>query len=612
MHIIKVRNVQSALPEMLCHLDLEGVRDESRYGNVIVAPTPVTTVYTRPWERVIFWSGRDANPTFHLLEALYLLAGRRDVEWLAQYNSRMREFSDDGKTFHGSYGYRWRHHFGFDQLEHVVTLLQRKPRSRRAVIQIWDCEVDLYDDEYPNFRDIPCLAGDTLIMSPEGDVPIEKLAVLFKQGKIKRYPVYSADPITGDLKLDWCRKAWKSGKKHTITLSFEEGGFLTLTPDHIVYRKRYHGCYPLEVVAVKASELQVGDSIVATRIFPDQKGYLCFKKNLYKNTRYSNRQKVHTTYEQFINGPLPAGFIVHHDDDNRTNNKIDNLVRMTKGEHDSLHRLGDLNPMRRMSKRKRVLKGKAHSKKLKEYYSKNLHWAKKLKNGGTCVPENHKIASISDSGVRDVYDFTVNGNHTALVQDGILVHNCNDLLFVWRDVQDKLCMTVCCRSNDAIWGAAGTNSVQFSILQEYLAAKIGVGIGALYQISNNLHAYLDVFEKNKLLIDEAADPFRTVPNCPYTREEVYTQSLVTEAKIFDRELKIFMEGVHPYNFENSFLEAAKWIRVSYFAWKEGKDYEVAYECLARIHDDGEKVLDWKRACIEWLRRREYGATTGSV
>lgn len=52
-------------------------------------------------------------------------------------------------------------------------------------------------------------------------------------------------------------------------------------------------------------------------------------------------------------------------------------------------------------------------------------------------------------------------------------------------------ITVCNRSNDAIWGAYGANAVQFSFLQEYMAHKIGVGVGEYTQMSNNLHVYTE-------------------------------------------------------------------------------------------------------------------------
>lgn len=50
-------------------------------------------------------------------------------------------------------------------------------------------------------------------------------------------------------------------------------------------------------------------------------------------------------------------------------------------------------------------------------------------------------------------------------------------------------LTVCCRSNDAIWGAFGANAVHFSVLLEYLAFRLDARVGRLHQLSNNLHVY---------------------------------------------------------------------------------------------------------------------------
>ena len=67
---------------------------------------------------------------------------------------------------------------------------------------------------------------------------------------------------------------------------------------------------------------------------------------------------------------------------------------------------------------------------------------------------------------------------------------CNDLVMcTMNPARTGLDITVCCRSNDAVWGAYGTNAVQFSMLQEYMAGKIGVPVGVYTQLSNNFHVY---------------------------------------------------------------------------------------------------------------------------
>ena len=156
MLTIYARNVSEALYVGLQHLKENGIWRNSRSGRVIEYPNPVTTVYKNPEERVLFYPARDANPFFHLFEAFWMLAGRRDVEFIEQFNSRMKEFSDNGKIFHGAYGYRWRDYFGVDQLDLVVDHLKTDPESRRTVLQMWsskDLEKTVND---PLAKDIPC------------------------------------------------------------------------------------------------------------------------------------------------------------------------------------------------------------------------------------------------------------------------------------------------------------------------------------------------------------------------------------------------------------------------------------------------------------------------
>lgn len=164
MHLIEARNVHGALPAGIRELMKHGWDEASRNGPVSVFPYPVTTVYKRPQERVIFHAKRDANPFFHLYESLWMLAGRRDVKSVAHYVKRMAEFSDDGKTFHGAYGYRWRNHFKVDQIAEAIKALKANPKDRRVVIQMWDARVDLGKDG----KDFPCNTQLTLRINPLG------------------------------------------------------------------------------------------------------------------------------------------------------------------------------------------------------------------------------------------------------------------------------------------------------------------------------------------------------------------------------------------------------------------------------------------------------------
>lgn len=172
MRVIEARNVNHALHDGMRLLADHGLRRESRNGPVVVMPCPVTTVYRRPLERVLFSKERDANPFFHLVEALWMLAGRDDLATLTKYVARMSGFSDDGGvTQPGAYGKRWRRHFMIDQDDGHATLsypfnyrdqllwairrLVADPNDRRVVIQMYDADMD-QDAADEGGKDVPC------------------------------------------------------------------------------------------------------------------------------------------------------------------------------------------------------------------------------------------------------------------------------------------------------------------------------------------------------------------------------------------------------------------------------------------------------------------------
>jgi len=148
---ILARNVNDALTQGLREIVARGIREPSRNGDVLVFQNPVTTTYINPVQRVIFSPMRNANPFFHLMESLWMLAGRNDLAFPLQFNKRFKEYSDDDTTLAGAYGFRWRRYFGRDQLELAVSELRREPTTRRVVIQMWS-----QNDLGGTGKDLPC------------------------------------------------------------------------------------------------------------------------------------------------------------------------------------------------------------------------------------------------------------------------------------------------------------------------------------------------------------------------------------------------------------------------------------------------------------------------
>jgi len=97
---------------------------------------------------------RDCNFRFMVAEWLWIQSGRDDVAWISRFNSKIREFSDDGKIFLGAYGPRL-----MEQLSWVIALLKKDPDTRQAVITIFEgCDFKTCG------KDVPCTLSLQLLL----------------------------------------------------------------------------------------------------------------------------------------------------------------------------------------------------------------------------------------------------------------------------------------------------------------------------------------------------------------------------------------------------------------------------------------------------------------
>jgi thymidylate synthase len=188
---ILARNVHQALPQGLQLLDQYGYCRDSRNGPVIVAPGPVATTYQMPEECVVFWPQRDANPFLHLYEALWMLDGRNDLAPLLRYTKQYAAYSDDGKTLHDAYGYRWRRYFAasvYDQLNLITDRLRRDQNDRRCVLTMWDPRTDLGRIG----KAVPCNLTATLQRDREGRLDM----TVFCRSNDMIWGAYGANAVT--------------------------------------------------------------------------------------------------------------------------------------------------------------------------------------------------------------------------------------------------------------------------------------------------------------------------------------------------------------------------------------------------------------------------------
>lgn len=174
---------------------------------------------------------------------------------------------------------------------------------------------------------------------------------------------------------------------------------------------------------------------------------------------------------------------------------------------------------------------------------------------------------------------------------------CNDIVaFKLRD--SLLYMTIFNRSNDLHWGLYAVNIYQFSILQEYLAARLGVELGTQTHISNSLHIYTEGpgAEITKRMLAAIDKPLPVLPD----PQPLFPNGLPSHAEfVEDCNLVLDQEeygGEDPEEEGIAFLEFASDFLRCYREHRAGVTIDLS-ECR-----HGNYYADWLEAAEEFLSR----------
>lgn len=171
---------------------------------------------------------------------------------------------------------------------------------------------------------------------------------------------------------------------------------------------------------------------------------------------------------------------------------------------------------------------------------------------------------------------------------------CN-LVLVFRLRDGALNLTVFNRSNDLIWGAYGTNSVQFSFIQEYVAAHLGARLGSLRLITTCMHLYPDVAPAPALLQGGL------LYDCDYDYSVAQLLYPGESIEAWDSDLRAFFATWHAHlpGLFSTFWWAtvAEPLWRSFLAYKQ-RDFESAIHWARQC-----KSTDWATGAEQWLLRR---------
>lgn len=126
----------------------------------------------------------------------------------------------------------------------------------------------------------------------------------------------------------------------------------------------------------------------------------------------------------------------------------------------------------------------------------SIKWVKNvfgsLEEAKAVLIGNHKIISKEILKKEcDVYDLTVNKYHNFALESGVFVHNC-------------------------VWGFSAVNVFNFTLMQEYIAAMVGVPVGSYFHKADNLHVYQEFLPLVEQVAKKEIGTFPSGTNFTYT------------------------------------------------------------------------------------------------
>lgn len=164
------------------------------------------------------------------------------------------------------------------------------------------------------------------------------------------------------------------------------------------------------------------------------------------------------------------------------------------------------------------------------------------------------IINIGDP-MKDCFDESRNHKKTKDIP-------CTRMLHFMKDAQEnKLNLIVSMRSNDLIWGASAVNIFNFTLMQEYFAAILGMEIGSYYHIANNLHFYEDKREMVEAIasVEQVEDEHYEYQKSFHSLEEF--DMLISELVSEERKMRNECDNYQFHLFSDPFIQ--DWYNVLY-------------------------------------------------
>lgn len=304
----------------------------------------------------------------------FMQAALEDKDWITEF------YSDETGTITKT----------FKAKELLYLLAKRNWEWAEPGILYWDRiqNYNLLNNTYFKYAGVnPCLTGDSLIQTTEGEIPIKDL--------VGSTPFVYCMDSDGNLAIRKAVKVWKTRENAQLVEVIAGKGRLICTPDHRIFTTNRGW--------IEAVNLQKGDKIKGLN--RQTTGHKYCSVGL-SGTKYEKEHRFIAKHFYDI-----EDMDVHHINDNGFDNRLSNLEVITHEEHSKLSNAGRIIEVNR-------------DKVTGKYLSKDEHTSRTCRNLGKEVGINWYVQEVRTLDyTEDVYDMTVEDTHN-FIANGFVVHNC--------------------------------------------------------------------------------------------------------------------------------------------------------------------------------------------
>ncbi|MBU0614141.1 thymidylate synthase [Patescibacteria group bacterium] len=132
----------------------DGTEIFSERTNIATKALPGLTYELFPADGFPILTLRKIPVRLFVSEVVWMITGKKELDFIRQFTKIWDDFAEEDGTLPTAYGYRWRHHFGRDQLLGLVEHLKVEPSSRQGVVMMWDAASDGL--MAPKKKNVPC------------------------------------------------------------------------------------------------------------------------------------------------------------------------------------------------------------------------------------------------------------------------------------------------------------------------------------------------------------------------------------------------------------------------------------------------------------------------